>query len=220
MPATKETKNLYQRLLAITEEVGKIEKTGKNQQQGYAFTEYSQVAAEVRAQMAKHGVMIVPETVERRMAQITNSKGTTFTQANVSSRYTLINADNPEDRMVCEWDGGEALDTSDKATNKAITASAKNFYMKLFNISDKEDPDAHAHQIDQKQVMPPITVTEKTPAKQFTDAIQKLKAAFEEHGYTEPTSKVAFVKDVLGKPQPSTVEEYEQVIAKLKEVPF
>src|SRR6266487_6582545 len=136
------TNNLYQKLLAITEEIGKIAKTGRNTIQGYSFIEQAQVVAEVRVQLAKHGVMIIPETTDRRMTTFTNAKGTTMIHANVASRYTLVNVDNPEDRMLCEWDAGEALDTSDKATNKATTASQKYFLMKLFNISDKDDPDA------------------------------------------------------------------------------
>lgn len=136
-----ETKNLYQKLLSITEEIGKIGKTGRNTTQGYSFIEQAQVVAEVRVQLAKHGVMIIPETVGRTLTQVTSSKGTPMTQASVVSRYTLVNADDPTDRMVCEWDAGEALDTSDKATNKAVTASDKYFKMKLFNISDKDDPD-------------------------------------------------------------------------------
>lgn len=145
-------KNLYQRLLAITEEIGKIEKTGTNSSQGYKFIEQSMVVAEVRVQLAKHGVMIIPETVERTIDRYTKmvpdkykpndpAKEQATIHANVESRYTLVNADDPTDRIVCVWDAGEALDTSDKATNKATTASHKYFLMKLFNISDKDDPD-------------------------------------------------------------------------------
>lgn len=143
----KSSTNLYQKLLLITEEVGTIAKTGKNQQQGYGFIEAAQISADVRVQLAKHGVMIIPETVSKTINQFTNAKGTTMFHANVVSRFTLVNADNPEERMVCEWDGGEALDSSDKATNKAITASNKYFLMKLFNISDKEDPDTETHEV-------------------------------------------------------------------------
>lgn len=141
--------NLYQKLLKITEEVGKIEKTGKNSMQGYAFTEHSQVVAEVRVRLAEYGVMIVPETISRTVDQFVSAKGTTTFHANVVSRYTIINADKPEEKIVCEWDAGEALDTSDKATPKATTSSQKYFLMKLFNISDKDDPDLESFEVQQ-----------------------------------------------------------------------
>lgn len=134
--------NLYKKLLKVSEEVGKIEKTGKNLQQNYLFIEQAKVVAELRPKLASYGIVIVPETVSRTIERYTNAKGGISVHANVVSRYTVINADNPEERFVCEWDGGEAIDTSDKATNKATTASQKYFLMKLFNISDQDDADA------------------------------------------------------------------------------
>lgn len=146
-----DTKNLYQRLLDITEEVGKIDKTGRNTQQGYAFIEQAQVVAEVRTAMVKHGVMIMPEITDRKIDRfdVTRSSGKAGVDihATVKSRYTVINADNPDERFTCAWDGGEAIDSSDKATNKAGTASHKYFLMKLFNISDKDDPDTHTPEL-------------------------------------------------------------------------
>lgn len=137
--------NLYQKILKITTEVGMIEKTGKNQQQGYGFIEHAEVVASIRPQLEKYGVIIMPETVGRTIerCEVTRSNGKQGIDIHVTviSRYTVINADNPDERFVCEWDGGEAIDSSDKATNKATTASHKTYLMKLFNMSDKEDAD-------------------------------------------------------------------------------
>jgi hypothetical protein len=146
--------NLYQKMLLITEAVGKIEKTGTNTAQNYKFIEQAAVVAEIRVRLKEFGVVIIPETLDRTMERYVQMKPgykandpmkeqSTF-HANVKSRYTIINADNPEERIICEWDAGEALDTSDKATNKATTASHKSFLMKTFFISDKEDPDLHS----------------------------------------------------------------------------
>lgn len=134
--------NLYQKLLEITKEIGKVEKSGTVAgQYGYKFIEQAVLVAEVRVQLAKYGVMIISETVGRTLNSVQSAQGKAMTQVTVVSRYTLINADDPADRIICDWDAGEALDTSDKATNKATTASHKYFLMKLFNISDRNDPD-------------------------------------------------------------------------------
>lgn len=155
--------NLYQKLIKMTEEIGKIEKTGRNQMQNYSFIEQAQVVAELRPQIAKYGVLIVPETLERTVERFevtrSNGKPGVDVHVNVKSRYTIINADNPEERIVCEWDGGEAIDSSDKATNKATTASHKNFLMKLFNISDKEDGD------NDSPTVPPASAAKTTVRK-------------------------------------------------------
>lgn len=183
MPVTTQ-KNLYQKLLAITEEIGTVAKGGRNTQQGYAFIEAAQISAEVRVQLAKHGVMIIPETTSKTIDQFTNAKGTTMFHANVVSRFTLVNADNPDERMVCEWDGGEALDTSDKATNKAITASNKYFLMKLFNISDKEDPDTETHVVEQQ--VHPVEASRDIKADEpiTNQALIQLSTAVKQKGIT------------------------------------
>lgn len=134
--------NLYQKLLKITAEVGKQAKTGRNQMQGYAFIEQSQVVAALRPLLEQYGVFIIPETINRNIDRFTNAKGGISVHANLQMRFTVVNADNPEERFVCEWDAAEAIDTSDKATNKAATAGDKYFKMKLFNISDKDDADS------------------------------------------------------------------------------
>lgn len=138
--------NLHQKLLKITEEIGKIEKTGRNNQQGYSFIEQSKVMAELRPQLVKWGVIIIPETIDRRVERYdvtrSNGKAGADIHVNVTSRYTVVNADKPDERFVCDWNAGEAIDSGDKATNKATTASQKTYLMKLFNISDKDDADA------------------------------------------------------------------------------
>lgn len=207
-------KNLYEKLLLITEAVGKIEKTGTNTTQNYKFIEQAAVVAEVRVQLAKHGVMIIPETLDRTMERYVQIKPgykaedppkeqSTF-HANVKSQYTLINADNPDERIVCQWDAGEALDTSDKATNKATTASQKSFLMKLFNISDKDDPDSHS---PEAPITPPYNPNEfpPEPAKDISDsegitpeAITKLEGQLKLKGFTDK-KKITIILDNFAK---------------------
>jgi hypothetical protein len=214
--ATENT-NLYQRLLAITEEIGKINKTGRNTMQGYAFIEQAQVVAEVRVQLAKHGVMIIPETVSRELERHdvtrTNGKAGVDVHARVASRYTLVNADDPQDRMTCEWDAGEAIDSGDKATNKATTASHKYFLMKLFNISDKDDPDADSPSAQKpapapKPVEPAPSAPE--PPKTLTSAqIAELVDIAKKKGYTTKPAAVGFLNTQTTLPNFTLVPEDE-----------
>jgi hypothetical protein len=143
--------NLYQKLLKITEAIGKIEKTGRNNMQNYTFIEQSKIVGELRPLLAEYGVFIKPETISRDVEryEVTRSNGKQGVDVHVTvnSKFTVINADKPDEQMICEWDAGEAIDSSDKATNKAVTASNKTFLMKLFNISDQDDGDANSPQI-------------------------------------------------------------------------
>lgn len=204
------TPNLYKRLLSITEEIGKIEKTGNNTAQGYKFIEQARVVAEVRVQLAKHGVMIIPETVSRTIERHTTTKTgyqgkpdyeQASYHANVVSRYTLINIDNPEDKIVCEWDAGEALDTSDKATNKAVTASQKSYLMKLFNISDQDDPDGGSPDVPvepPKSVRRPAVVGTAVKYVTSAQAAMLLGRAKQASGLTDRKDVLAFFKEEAG----------------------
>ena len=204
-----DTLNLYQKLLKITEEVGKIEKTGKNSMQGYSFIEQAQVVAELRPQLAKWGVFIIPETVSRSIERFENKKGTITVHANVVSRYTVVNADKPDERFVSEWDGGEALDTSDKATNKATTASHKYYLMKLFNISDKDDADAETIET----VAPVQTVKRRASQKQILMLAQKVQGAFKSY---DREAVIGYIEASIGKLLTDLMsDEVDDALAKL-----
>jgi hypothetical protein len=148
--------NLYQKLLKITESIGKIEKDGRGDGLPYRFIEQSMVVAKLRPLLAEYGVMIMPETTSKAVEKVetTDKYGKLKIQYSsvVAMRFTVVNADKPEEKIVCEWDAGEALDSSDKATNKAVTAANKTFLMKLFNISEKEDPDSKRPGIEQPEI--------------------------------------------------------------------
>lgn len=200
--------NLYQKLLKITEEIGKIEKTGKNSMQGYAFIEQANVVAELRPQLSKYGVFIIPETISRTVERFENKKGTITVHSNVKSRYTVINADNPEEKFVSEWDAGEALDTSDKATNKATTASHKYYLMKLFNISDKDDADKDS---------PKLSGTRQHPVNtDLTKAKHELFSQFQAHDITTPEKIREYLTEVIGKEEVTTVNEAKAVLKTLE----
>lgn len=150
--AEESKKTLYRRILDITEEIGAIEKDGSGEGLKYKFIEQSLIKGKLRPLLAKHGVAVMPEVVSKSIEtkDYTDQYGKAKSQraASVEMRFTLVNVDDPTEMMTLHWDGGEALDTSDKATPKAITAAHKSFLIAQFNISEKEDPDAVRPEIE------------------------------------------------------------------------
>lgn len=210
--AENKSPNLYQRLLAITSEIGKIEKTGRNSQQGYAFIEQAKIVAELRPQLVKNGVFIIPEVMERQLNSVTNSKGTTFTQAIVSMRFKVINAEDPTDSITVEWVAGEALDTSDKATNKAITAAQKTFLMKLFNISDQDDPDQHSPEAPTAPVVRPAAVSANSVPNEKVAHARELMTKLGKTG----KEGLEFTEMAIGKKIPVTEKDFDGLIESLE----
>lgn len=136
--------NLYQKLAAITAEIGVVEKGGKNSEQHYNFIEYAAVAGKLRTLFGKYGVVIVPRMAkagDQNRADITSSYGKRGVAVLIDFEFDVRNADKPDDFFIVTWTG-EAADYGDKATNKAATSALKYYQMRQFNISEKgDDPD-------------------------------------------------------------------------------
>ena len=80
-----------------------------------------------------------------------------------SLEITLVNIDNPEDKVsFTVW--GEAKDNSDKVINKVYTSAMKNFYKIEFNISEgpKDDTDAIQSDADLEE-KPKVTIPKDDP---------------------------------------------------------
>lgn len=136
--------NIYQKLAAITGEIGVVEKGGTNTEQKYAFIEYAAVAGKLRVLFAKYGVVVVPrmqKAAEQHREEITTKYGSKGVNVLIDFTFDIVNADQPTDKFSVDW-VGEAADYGDKGTNKAATAALKYYLMRQFNISEKgEDPD-------------------------------------------------------------------------------
>jgi hypothetical protein len=131
------------------------------------------------------------------------------------SQYTIINADYPDERIVCDWDAGEALDTSDKATNKAVTASQKYFLMKLFNISDKDDPDSESHEVpaQAKVASRPNTATPQASASNpVSDKQASMIAKLLQEKFTSKQDAQEWLVSAIGSTSPTNSAEASTVI--------
>jgi hypothetical protein len=131
-PTTSMT--LWQKIAAISKEVGHIEKTGNNSHFNYKFIEHSNVVGTLRPILELYGI-----TIDLEAMDATFTSGDRSTRVLLHMRYTVTNADKPEETFSRLW-VSEAMDQQDKGINKALTAAEKNVFMKLFHISDV-DPD-------------------------------------------------------------------------------
>lgn len=217
--------NLYQKIAKITGEIDGVAKTGKNEMQKYAFIEQSMIVAIMRTKLSENNVVIREQVVNRFIEWKEGYKddyGKTKgrgTKAILDLKYIVTDADDPtvwfEDLWVSEAD-----DTSDKAINKALTAGEKTYLMKLFKISDKDDPDAHSPEaspirdINQNE-------SPKEPSRQLTDepispsSMEKVKLRLRAKGYTG-TKVTEFVTFLIDKPAPTTEADATEILNALE----
>ena len=130
--------NAVQRSLAATG----IGKDRRNESQGYKFRGIDDVYNAVSRLLADNGLCIMPRCTERAVVERTNAKGTALFYVTVRMEFDFVAAADGSTHTVVTY--GEAMDSGDKATNKAMSAAYKYALMQTFAIPTEGDNDADA----------------------------------------------------------------------------
>lgn len=135
---------VYQAVAAVMTEVGQegISKSRQNKQQGYAYRGIDEVYNALAPIMAKHHLIIVPRVLTREKTEQASKSGGVLFYVVVQVEFDIICADDGSKITACTW--GEAMDSADKATNKAMSAAYKYMAMQTFCIPTEGDNDADA----------------------------------------------------------------------------
>ena len=135
---------VYQCIAAITAELSKIgiAKDSKNQSQGYAFRGIDQVYGALSPLLAKHGLCILPRVKDRQVIERQNKSGTALFNVTLTVEFDFVAAEDGSKHTVITV--GEAMDSGDKASNKAMSAAYKYAAFQTFCIPTEGDNDADA----------------------------------------------------------------------------
>lgn len=147
------TKTVFQAINAVQEELSKIgiAKAQKNQQQRYNFRGIDDIYNTLAPLLAKHRLVIMPKALEREVVERTTMKGSVLFYVTVKVDYHFISADDASEFVVTAF--GEAMDSGDKATNKAMSSAYKYAAFQAFCIPTEGDNDADAttHEVEGKK---------------------------------------------------------------------
>lgn len=147
---------VYTAINAITAELAEtgIAKSHTNTRDLYAYRSIDDVMARVAPLLAKHRLCILPRVLERFSED--RSDATDILLIRVALRVAFD--------LVCSRDGsvhtveayGEALDSGDKATSKAMSAAFKQAVLQSFcvPVAGSEDADAASHRLVAKRDQP------------------------------------------------------------------
>lgn len=113
---------IYGALAKVMADVGAVGKSKKNAQQGYQFRGVDDVVAHVQDVMATHGVVCVPRVVEREREMVSTKSGGSMASVRLLVEHTFFAVDGSSVSCVTL---GEAMDSGDKASNKAMSAALK-----------------------------------------------------------------------------------------------
>lgn len=113
---------IYGALARVMADVGTVSKRRKNQQQGYQFRGVDDVVAHVQDVMAEHGVVCVPCVLEREREMVATKSGGQMASVRLLVAHHFYAEDGSS--VTCTT-LGEAMDSGDKASNKAMSAALK-----------------------------------------------------------------------------------------------
>jgi len=160
---TKETKSVYTLISAVMKDLAEsgIKKDHKNQQQGYKFRGIDDVYNSLSPIMSKHGLIILPRVLTRECVERTTKSGGALFYSFVEVEFDFVSA--ADGSMYTVKTFGEAMDSADKSTNKAMSAAYKYACIQAFCIPTEGDNDADATTHEVKGKDKPEPKTEATP---------------------------------------------------------
>src|SRR5574337_135562 len=138
------TTKVYQAINKVQAALSKagITKANRNAQQGYNFRGIDDVYNALSPLLAEHGLCILPRMLSRSCEERQTAKGGTLFYTTVEAEFDFVCAEDGSKHTVKTY--GEAMDSGDKSTNKAMSAAYKYAAMQSFAIPTEGDNDADA----------------------------------------------------------------------------
>ena len=144
---------------------------------GYAFRGIDDVYNTLSPLLSEHGLVIIPRCMERHESQRQSGPKTLYFVV-VRMEFDFVCAEDGSKHTACTY--GEAMDSGDKATNKAMSIAYKYACFQTFAIPTEgdNDPDATIHEPAPARKQPqnqPVPQPERpAPVNQVIDKINKV----------------------------------------------
>ncbi|MEI7341251.1 ERF family protein [Pectobacterium brasiliense] len=146
-----ETKKVYAAISAVAAELCE-QGIKKSKQQGsqvnYAFRGIDAVYNALAPALVKNKLLILPRCTERTSCERVSKSGGALFYITVRAEFDFVSTEDGSIHTVVTY--GEAMDSGDKATNKAMSIAYKYAAFQAFCIPTEEtaiDPDAECHNV-------------------------------------------------------------------------
>lgn len=153
--------NVYKAINAVQSALAKtgIAKDRTNTQgAGYKFRGIDDVYNAIAPLLAEHGLCILPRMIARTCDEKQSQAGKALFYVTVEAEFDVVCAEDGSSHTIRTF--GEAMDSGDKATNKAMSAAYKYAAFQMFAIPTEGDNDAdgHTHEVTRRVVAMPENV--------------------------------------------------------------
>lgn len=137
--------NVYQAIGAVSAAMSQ-QGIGKNrtntQGAGYKFRGIDDVLNALSGALVAAGLVILPRCTERVIVERTTKAGGAMFNVTCRVEFDLVSTEDGSKHTVCTY--GEAMDSADKATNKAMSAAYKYLALLVFCIPTEATADNDA----------------------------------------------------------------------------
>lgn len=149
------TPKVYAAISKVMAEIGRtgISKDRSNQQQGFKFRGIDDVYNAMSPLLASAGLCVLPRVTSRQVTERQTKNGGVLFYVALDVEFDLCCAEDGSKHSIAV--SGEAMDSGDKATNKAMSAAFKYACMQVFCIPTEGNPDADS---ETHEVMPQTAV--------------------------------------------------------------
>jgi hypothetical protein len=140
---------VYKAINAVQADLAKsgITKDRTNTQgSGYKFRGIDDVYNTIAPLLSKHGLCILPRVLSRQCDERASKSGGALFYVTVEVEFDFVAAEDGSKHTVKTF--GEAMDSGDKATNKAMSAAYKYAAFQAFSIPTEGDNDADGNTHD------------------------------------------------------------------------
>lgn len=143
-PIRPDVPKVYSAIIQVMKAIGAagISKDRRNEQQGYAFRGIDDVYNALNGMLAAANLCILPRVLNRTVSERVTQKGGVLFYVVLDMQFDFVSAEDGSKHTVSVV--GEAMDSGDKATNKAMSAGYKYACMEAFCIPTEGDNDADA----------------------------------------------------------------------------
>lgn len=183
-----------------------VSKDRKNEQQGFKFRGIDDVMNALSSSLSANGLCIFPIALERNESEVITKSGGVLRFVVVKVKFVIMCAEDGSEHQVIMY--GEAMDSGDKATNKAMSAAYKYMALQVFCIPTiGDDADSVTHEI----VKPPAI----KPQKQ-TPSIEEIESALVACNTVESIG--SYYKSIGSPKDSAIIERFAARKAQLNEV--
>jgi len=180
-----ETKKVYAAISGVASalaEQGIRKERKQGSQVNYAFRGIDDIYNALAPELVKHKLLILPRYTERSCVERTSKNGGALFYITVRGDFDFVSTEDGSIHTVTTY--GEAMDSGDKATNKAMSIAYKYAAFQAFCIPTEEtavDPDAEVHHVapqPKAKPAPDAALSAFTEAAMKKATLEELKQAF------------------------------------------